>query len=123
MSSPMQQPSSTQEHRLRALEQEQKRDSEGQRAAWAFLWTMFWFKIATVVIIYFAASRSGESLGMIAATTWYWFVIPAGAMAGPLLFRWRLLKQRRRRAMLRQSEFTADAGRRAEGAPPSNWHH
>lgn len=91
------------------LEQERKNNAEGSAAAWGFLWVLFGFKIATVGVIWWAAMGSGEDLGVIIATTWYWMVIPIGALAGPLLIRWRMIKLRRRREALRRSEWLVDA--------------
>lgn len=93
------------ERTLRRMEREQREEDDGKAAAWAFLWILFAFKIATVGIIFYVASGSGESIVMIAATTWYWLVIPVLALAGPLLIRWRMLKMRRQREALRQSEW------------------
>jgi hypothetical protein len=93
---------------LKRLEAERKREADGQSAAWVFLWTLFVFKLATVGIIIYAASGSGESLVMVITTTWYWFIIPALALAGPLLVRWRMLKLRRKREQLRASEWDVE---------------
>jgi hypothetical protein len=94
------------ERRLAAREREVQRDLSGRRAAWAFLWTLFAFKIATVAAIWWAATatHSGD-MDFIVATTWYWFLIPLAAIAGPLAFRWRLLQMRRRREKLRGAEW------------------
>jgi hypothetical protein len=91
---------------LAMREEERRVDESGRRAGWAFLWTLFAFKIATVGIIWFAATsaRSHET-AFIVATTWYWFAIPILAVSGPLLYRWRLVQQRRRREALRGSEW------------------
>jgi hypothetical protein len=99
-------PTSPTDRILRDLEIEHKREADGRSAAWAFLWTLFAFKIATVLIIIYAASGSGESVTMAIVTTWYWFIIPVLALAGPLLVRWRMLRMRRNRERLRASEWT-----------------
>ena len=93
------------ERTLRRLAREQREEEDGKAAAWAFLWMLFAFKIATVGIIFYVASGSGESIAMIAATTWYWLIIPVLALAGPLLIRWRMIKMRRQREALRNSEW------------------
>ncbi len=98
-------PLSPADRALKRLEVERKREADGQSAAWAFLWTLFLFKLATVGIIIYAASGSGESLVMTVATTWYWLIIPALALAGPLLVRWRMIRLRRKREQLRASEW------------------
>lgn len=92
--------------RLADREQETIRDREARQAMWLFLWILFFFKIATVGVIWYAASASGtHDMAFIVATTWYWLLIPMAAITGPLLFRWRLLKVRRRRQQLRHAEW------------------
>lgn len=95
---------------MRRLERERREASDAQATVWAFLWVLFGFKIATVAIIAYVAAGSGESVVMILATTWYWLVIPIGAVTGPLLFRWRMIKVRRRREALRQAEWNVAPG-------------
>ncbi len=98
-------PASASDRRLKQLEREYREESDARATVWAFLWVLFGFKIVTVGIIWNVAAGSGESLVMIAATTWYWLVIPIGAISGPLLFRWRMIKMRRRREELRRAEW------------------
>ena len=64
-------PPSTADRRLKQLERERRDESDARATVWAFLWVLFGFKIATVGIIWYVAAGSGESLVMIAATTWY----------------------------------------------------
>ncbi len=94
------------ERHLAMRQEERIRDESGRKAGWTFLWTLFVFKIVTVGIIWYAATstRSHET-SLIIATTWYWFAIPIIAISGPLLYRWRLLQQRRRREALRGAEW------------------
>ncbi|MDP9354199.1 MAG: hypothetical protein M3R02_02770 [Chloroflexota bacterium] len=92
---------------LSALEAEAKRDQDEMSAAWAFIWILFAFKMATVFLIYWA-SQSYDTGMFLVATTWFWLIIPLVACAAPLLFRYRLLKVRRRRAQLRRSEWLLD---------------
>lgn len=95
--------------RLDELERERARDDEARRIAWGFLYTLFVFKIATVGIIWYAASSTRmHDLPFIIATTWYWLLIPAVGLAGPLLYRWRLVQMRRRRERLRGQEWMED---------------
>lgn len=105
------------ERRLAARTREVERDDSGRRAAWAFLWVLFAFKIVTVAAIWWAATsaHSGQ-MDFIVATTWYWFLIPIVAIAGPLAFRWRLLQMRRRREKLRGAEWM-DVRRREDTEP------
>jgi hypothetical protein len=106
----VQQPSST-DRALAQLERERKQESDEKSTVWAFIWTLFTFKIVTVGLIFYAAAGTHESFRVLLATTWFWFLIPAFAIAGPLLFRWRLIKQRRKRESLRQSEWSDDGQR------------
>lgn len=73
-------------------------------AVWGFLWVLFAFKMATVVLIFWNLStwETGVILG---ATTWYWFPTLGLLAAGPLLFRWRLRRVRARREALRRAEW------------------
>lgn len=88
---------------------------EDMSAAWAFLWTLFVFKIATIGIVLWI-SRSEASTVMVVVSSWYWLIIPAVALAGPLAFRWRLVKQRRRAAALRRAEWLVVAEQSADHA-------
>jgi hypothetical protein len=97
--------SSSSERALRALERERKEESDGRAAAWGVVWTLFGFKLGTVAIIWYAAAGSREANEMLLATTWFWFVIPIIALSGTAAYRWRLVKQRRRREMLRAAEW------------------
>ena len=101
---PLSAPSTT-SRALATLERERKEAADSHAAVWGFLWTLFAFKILTVGVIWWAATGTGESLAMIAATTWYWLVIPIGAIAGPLLVKWRMVKLRKRRQHLLRSEW------------------
>jgi hypothetical protein len=111
-------PISPADRALKRLEAERKRDADGQSAAWVFLWTLFVFKMITVGIIIYAASGTGESLVVVLSTTWYWFIIPVLALAGPMLIRWRMIKLRRRREQLRASEWNVDTVVIGEPFPP-----
>jgi Flp pilus assembly protein TadB len=103
--SPPGSPASTGNKLLRKLERERKEEEDARRAVWGFMWTLFWFKIVTIGIIWYVAAGSGEDLAMIMITTWYWLAIPVAAISGPLLFRWRMVRVRRRRDALMQSEW------------------
>lgn len=100
---------------LAALEHERKEEAESKKTVWAFIWTLFGFKIVTVGIVWYAASGSSESTGLILANTWYWLAIPIFAIVGPLLYWWRLVKQRRRREALRAAEWSTTGGTGTSG--------
>lgn len=91
---------------LQHLAEEQKEKDDARTAVWGFIWTLFCFKIATVVLIFYAAKASGESFWILLSTTWYWLIIPAAAIAGPLAYQIRLRQVRRKRAHLRLAEWT-----------------
>lgn len=106
MAVPLDTPSSPKSERLlRELEAERKRDSSERALGWTVVWTLFVFKMATIVIIWYAANGSPEATAYITVTTWYWMVIPAVAVSGYVAYRWRLRKARQRADSLRQSEF------------------
>lgn len=94
------------------------REDDDRAAVWAFVWTLFAFKMATVVLLLFHM-RTWEAGLVIGATTWYWFPAVGALVAAPLLFRYRLRKVRaRRRALLHaewmvtEDDVAADAARR-----------
>jgi hypothetical protein len=96
-----------QARRLRHLEVEQRNDADGRAAVWGFIWTLFAFKMATVALIVWAA-RDRESMALVLSTTWFWLFIPAAALSGPVLYRLRLRRLRRRRQALRRAEWLLD---------------
>ena len=106
MAVPLDTPSSPQSERiLRELEAERKRESSERITGWTIVWTLFAFKMATIVIIWFAANGSPEATAYITVTTWYWLSIPAVAASGYVGYRLRLRKARKQADRLRQSEF------------------
>src|SRR4051794_17846463 len=78
-------------------------DPESATAVWAFLLVLFFFKLATVALIFWNLStwESGVVLG---ATLWYWFPPLVFLGAGPAIFYYRLRKVRARREALRRAE-------------------
>lgn len=73
-------------------------------AVWGFVWTLFAFKMATVVLIFYY-QRTWETGAFLGATTWYWFPPLGVLLAGPILFRLRLRRVRARREQLRRAEW------------------
>lgn len=96
------------EKAMRRLERERREENDARKAVWGFLWSLFVFKMVTIGVIWYVAAGSGESLSMIAITTWYWLVIPVAAISGPLLFRWRMIQVRKRRERLKAAEFAVE---------------
>ena len=87
----------------------QRDDSEGEEhegaaAVWAFLLVLFFFKLATVILIFWHM-RTWESGVILGSTLWYWFPPLLLLGAGPALFYYRLRKVRSRREALRRSEW------------------
>jgi len=80
------------------------REPEDLGAAWAFLWVLFAFKMATVVLIFWHM-RTFETGMLLTATTWFWIPLIGVLVAGPLLFRYRLLRVRAKRERLRRAEW------------------
>lgn len=106
MTVPLDTPSTPQSERiLRELEAERKRDSSERITGWTVVWTLFAFKMATIVIIWFAANGSAEANVYITVTTWYWMAIPAIAASGYIAHRLRLRRARKQADRFRQSEF------------------
>ena len=87
---------------------EEQREKDEKSTAWAFVWTLFAFKIATLAAILWAAEGSGEATLVVAATNWFWLLIPAVAIAGPLAFHYRMRRVRRRRAAMLRAEWMID---------------
>ena len=92
---------------LAAMEREAERDRQESSSAWAFLWILLAFKLATVVMIFWA-DISAETSVLLSATTWYWSIIPILATAGPIVYRVRLRRVRRRRAQLQRAEWLVE---------------
>ena len=82
----------------------QQGDPEDLGAAWAFLWVLFAFKMATVVLIFWHM-RTWETGVLLTATTWFWILGAGALVAGPLLFRYRLRRVRAKRERLRRAEW------------------
>jgi hypothetical protein len=87
---------------------EARRKADEKAAVWGFLWTLFAFKILTVVAIFWAAGGSSEAGVLLSATTWPWLILPGIAIAGPLAYRYRLRRVRARREALRHAEWMVE---------------
>ena len=73
-----------------------------------FLWTLFFFKIATVIVIFWAAGGSSEASILLSATTWPWLIIPGIGVFGWVVFHFRMRRVRARRQELLRSEWMVD---------------
>lgn len=89
-----------------------QQDAEAREAADAkqvvhvFLWTLFVFKLATLAVLFYWASTQDIWL-ILSAVAWPWVVIPGVALAGPIGYRIRLRRVRRKREQLRRAEWAA----------------
>ena len=82
-------------------------EQEGAAAVWAFLLVLFFFKLATVFLIFWHM-RTFESGVILGATLWYWFPPLLLLGAGPAIFYYRLRKVRARRDALRRAEWMVE---------------
>jgi hypothetical protein len=83
------------------------REEDEKASIWAFVWTLFAFKLITVALMLYHL-RSWESNAVIFATTWYWFPLLGVLGAAPLALRYRLRKARARREELLRSEWMVE---------------
>lgn len=93
---------------LRRMAREQREEQETRKTVWAFVWILFAFKMCTMILIWYVAAGSGESMAMIISTTWYWLAIPIIALSGRFVYRWRMVQMRRRREELKRAEWQVD---------------
>jgi FtsH-binding integral membrane protein len=90
---------------LRRQEAERKQAADERATVWAFVWTLFAFKVITVGVLLFWIAPQ-EFAPVAALATWPFLIVPGVALAGPIGYRWRLRKVRRKREALRQAEFS-----------------
>ncbi len=84
----------------------QSRDDDGIDAgtAKAVLGVLCGFQLATAVVV-LIVSPSAQAGAYAAVAGWGWLALAIALVAGPLLFRWRLLRVRARRQRLLQEEW------------------
>lgn len=104
-------PPSQAEQAVERMEAENKMLADERFTGWAVIWTLFGFKIGTVVIIVVLGSRNVESgtdkwWAYLISTTWYWFIIPLVSLSGLIIWRMRLRRARKNAQHLRRSEFS-----------------
>jgi hypothetical protein len=85
-------------------QRDESEEQEGEAAVWAFLLVLFFFKLATVALIFWHL-RTWESGVILGATLWYWFPPLLLLGSGPAIFYFRLRKVRKRRDALRRAEW------------------
>lgn len=86
------------------IDKQMSAEEEDSGSIWAFIWTLFAFKIVTSIIIFWQMRTVLSGL-VVGANTWYAFPIIAMLGAAPLMYRYRLRQQRARRAELLRSEW------------------
>lgn len=84
---------------------EQQREKDEKSTVWVFVWTLFVFKIVTLVATFWAAAGSLDAAIILMATNWIWLIIPTIAFSGPALYHLRLRRARRRRAAMVRAEW------------------
>ena len=75
---------------------------------WPFIWILFGFKLIMLLSILWFATRSREDMSVLAATHWFFMLIPMFAVMGPLGYQWRVRRVRRKRAQLQAAEWMVD---------------
>ncbi len=70
----------------------------------AVLAVLFVFHAAVIAVV-FVVAWSQEAGAYAAVAGWPWLILGAIGVSGPVVFRWRLMRVRARRAQLLQSEW------------------
>lgn len=104
-------PPSYSEKTIRQMELERQMFEDEKFASWGIIWTLFAFKMGTIVLIlvimrHATSAQKTEAAAYIAVSSWYWLFIPLVAVSGGVMWRWRLRRARRRAQELRRSEFS-----------------
>jgi hypothetical protein len=80
-------------------------DDEGTPpSVWVLIWTIYVAKLATLVLVIWAA-HDYEATALVAATTWPWLALAGALGVGPLVFQLRLRRVRAKRAQLHRAEW------------------
>jgi hypothetical protein len=82
--------------------------AESGVGVWALLWTILIAKLATILLVVWAA-HSFEAGALIGATMLPWLAAAIFVGASPILFRYRLRRVRAKRDQLRRSEWMLPA--------------
>lgn len=72
------------------------------------LWTFFFFKMATIAAVFWAAGGTAEASILISSTTWPWLIIPCIVLSGTVAYQIRLRRVRARREALQRAEWMLD---------------
>lgn len=89
---------------LRAQQAEQERDRDERQQLWVFVWVLFGFKFVSMAILVVWIEWK-QVVYIAAMTSWWWLIVPAVALSGPVLRRMRMRRVRRNLAALRRAEF------------------
>jgi hypothetical protein len=87
---------------------EQRREDDEKATVWAFVWTLFAFKVITIIATFWAAAGSLDAAIVLMATNWVFLIVPMVAIWGPIAFHYRKRRARRRRAEMLRSEWMLD---------------
>jgi hypothetical protein len=84
---------------------EQRQEDDERATVWAFVWTLFFFKIATIIATFWAAAGSLDAAIILMATNWIWIVFPMFTIWGPITYQYRKRRARRRRERMVRAEW------------------
>jgi len=79
-------------------------DAGAMGAVWSFVGILVAFKVITLLLILYH-QRTFETGMFLLATTWFWIPAIGVLVAGPLVFRYRLIRVRARRDQLHRAEW------------------
>jgi hypothetical protein len=84
---------------------EQQREKDEKSTVLVFVWTLFFFKMVTLVATLWVAAGSLDAAVVLIATNWIWLFVPVIMFSGPALYHLRLRRVRRRRAAMVRAEW------------------
>lgn len=91
---------------------EEQEQAEWRRAAWNMFWLLVIGKLAIMIALAVVAFRmfhsSSRSWSVLLLLNWSWILLAVILVAGPLLYRWRLYRVRRKRQALIHAEWHVD---------------
>jgi Flp pilus assembly protein TadB len=91
---------------------EEQEQAEWRRAAWNMFWLLAIGKlvimIALAIVGFHLLHPSGRSWGVIALLNWSWILLAVILVIGPLAYRWRLHRVRRKRLALIHAEWNVE---------------
>lgn len=77
------------------------------RGTWMMIITMLIVKIGALVIV-FSIDRSTTAAMYAIVASWFWILMLAIVLSGPITYAWRVRRVRARKAALQRSEWIID---------------